>query len=121
MAKGIAHKHKGWTKKNNEVYQGLDCLIKELALETATKVGQQMYGYIQSRALTLCGKFLIIYKMVLDYKIRGQSPMGALEWWPVMSQVFMSTCIAEGDVALEVVNMNEVGSNIQGMSEIKYP
>ena len=64
--------HKGWTKKNNEVYQSLDCLVKELALGTATKVGQQMYGYIQSRALTLlCGQFLIMYKIMLDCKMRG--------------------------------------------------
>ena len=110
-------------EENNKAYQSLDWLIKELALGAATKVGQWKYGSIQSRVLTLCGQFLIIYKIMLDYEMRGQPSTGALEWWAVVLQlqVFMSTCIAEGDVALELVNMSEAGADIQGISEINHP
>ena len=33
----------------------------------------------------------------------------------------VGTCIAEGDVALELVNMSEAGADIQGISEINRP
>ena len=63
----------GWSQENGKRYQGLDQVVTEIALGAARKVGQRKDGYTRSGPLTIYGRFLIIHKMMLDYKSRGQS------------------------------------------------
>ena len=60
----------GETPRNNSDYQQLDREIKEIVLGTAKKVGRKKFGYMRSSQLTLCGRLLVIFNMILDCKIR---------------------------------------------------
>ena len=67
------------TGERQEVPGGLDKVVTKIVLGAAKKVGRQKYGYMRSGPLTMCGRFLITYKMMLDCKARGQPPTEALQ------------------------------------------
>ena len=60
-------------RKYQEFYQ----VMTEIALRAAKNVRQQKYEYTRSGPLTMCERYLIPYKMMLDWKARGQPPMEA--------------------------------------------
>ena len=60
----------GKTKANIKKYQKLDDQIRETAMAVAKKVGRKKFGYMRSPNITLCGRLLILSKMILDCKSR---------------------------------------------------
>jgi len=77
LAKSFAQR--GKTKRNVRAYQKLDAQIRELAKGAASKVGRKKFGYMRNPDMTLCGRMLIIYKMILDCRCRNAPPTPALE------------------------------------------
>ena len=61
----------GWSREKDKRYQGLDRVVTEITLGAE-------YGYMKGNPLTICGGFLIKYKMMLDCRARGQPPTEAL-------------------------------------------
>ena len=53
--------------------------ITQAALVAAKKVERRKYGYIRNGELTICGRRVILYKMILDCKTRRVPPIAALE------------------------------------------
>ena len=76
MAKSFAQR--GKTKQNIRTYQKLDRQIRELAKGAASKVGKKKFGYMHNPDMTLCGRMLIVYKMMLDCKSRHAPPISVL-------------------------------------------
>lgn len=64
----------GKTKQNVDKYQHLDREIRELAVAAASKVGKKKYGYMRNPTLTMQGRILILWKMILDCKRRRAPP-----------------------------------------------
>ena len=77
MAKSFAKR--GRTKQNVRIYQKLDEQIGELAKGAASKVGMKKFGYMRNPEMTLCGRMLLVYKMMLDCRSRNSPPMAALK------------------------------------------
>ena len=70
MAKSFAQQ--GRTKQNVRTYHKLDKQIRELAKgASASKVGKKNFGYMRNPDMTMCGRMLIVYKMMLDCKSRN--------------------------------------------------
>ena len=68
----------GHTAKNEQIYQSLDEDITTATLDAAKKVGRRKHGYMRNDRMTTCGRMVILYKMILDYKTRRTPPTAAL-------------------------------------------
>jgi hypothetical protein len=68
----------GPTDANIERFHDCSTLFLALARNAASEVGQKKFGYMQSPALTLAGRMLNAYIMLLDCKTRNSLPSPAL-------------------------------------------
>ena len=66
----MAFRKYGHTLRNNNTYQQLDGEIKDIALSAAKSVCRKKYGYMRSPELHLAGRWLILFKMILNCKAR---------------------------------------------------
>ena len=61
---------RGPTKGNIQTYQKLDKQINELAKGASSKVGRKRFEYMHNPDMTLCGRMLLVYTMMLDCRSR---------------------------------------------------
>ena len=80
----------GCTDKNECRYQSLDKQTTHAALATAKKVGRRKYGYMRNGEVTICGRMVILYKMIFDCKKIRAPPTAALERRAIVLQVYFA-------------------------------
>ena len=61
----------GKTKRSVDTYQKIDQQIRETVLAVAKKVSRKKFGYTRNLDMSMCGRMLILFKMVLDCKQRN--------------------------------------------------
>ena len=52
--------------------------MRELAKGAASKVGTKKFGYMHNPDMTLCGRMVLVYKMMLGSRSRNAPPTTAL-------------------------------------------
>ena len=68
----------GYMKRNDICCQKLDTHITSLTLAAAKKVEERKYGYTRSNIILHYGRIVILYKLILNYKLRWVPPTSAL-------------------------------------------